>query len=581
MSGFYAKDHAALDAIGRREPRVIREELTRWFGLVRWPTARASLSAIALGLAVVSPVYAARNGSGSPAATIAPIVVVDSGALQGTRLAGSDAAAEFLGIPYAAAPVARLRWQPPQRTAHWSGIREASSYGPPCSQAPATNWLPYIPPSEDCLFLNVWTPEARLGAGRAVLVYFHGGGNEVGYAQSTPLGRPLARRGIVVVSANYRLGPFGFLAHPGLTAESEHHSSGNYGLLDQLAVLEWVQRNIQKFGGDPRHVTVMGQSAGGVDACLLMASPLARGLFTGAIVQSGDCQGTLNADIRRVIGINDIDTTGEESGLRLQRDLGIPSDPDAVHRLRAVAAGELLRVWKKDSGLSFPAIVDGWIVPEQPAVIFAQGRQLRIPVLVGSNADEATVFGLDLTKVADYRRHLRAGMGKYDQDVFRAYPVTADAQVPARAMELESDEFAAEAWSLARSTAKQGAPAYLYRLTYVDPGPRRVLGAHHGEELFLLADDYPKDWVSSARSRELSALLQGYWVSFVQTGNPNFAGAPHWDAYDGAAPDFMELGERVGAIAIPARIRTLDGILQATVADAITNSVAPNAVARH
>jgi para-nitrobenzyl esterase len=549
--------------------------------MIRWPRATAWMSAIAWGLAVVSPARAGQNGTPSAVPVIAPVVAVEAGALEGARLAGSDAVAQFLGIPYAAAPVGPLRWRPPQPAPHWSDIRKASSYGSPCPQLPATQWLPYIPPSEDCLFLNVWTPEARPGAGRPVLVYFHGGGNEVGYAQSTPLGPPFARRGIVVVSANYRLGPFGFLALPGLTAESAHHSSGNYGLLDQLAVLEWVQRNIRQFGGDPRHVTVMGQSAGGVDACLLMASPLAHGLFEGAIVQSGDCQGTLNADIRRVIRINDIDTTGEESGLRLQRDLGIRSGLGAVRHLRAIAADQLLRAWQKDPGLSFPAIVDGWIVPEQPAVAFAQGRQLHIPVLVGSNSNEATVFGLDLAKVADYRRHLRADMGKYHEDVFRAYPVAIDAQVPTRAIELESDEFAAEAWSLARSTAKAGASAYLYRFTYVDPGPRRVLGAHHGEELFLLSDDYPKDWVPSTRSQDLSALLQGYWVNFVRTGNPNFGGAPRWDAYDGGAPGFMELGEHVGAIAIPARIRTLDRILQATVAHAIANGVATNRFARH
>ena len=224
--------------------------------------------------------------------------------------------------------------------------------------------------------------DLRPTANRPVLVYFHGGSNTQGYSQMTPLGPPLSALGLVVVSANYRLGLFGFLAHPALTAESEHHSSGNYGLLDQLQALEWVKENIREVGGDPDRVTVMGQSAGAVDICLLMASPLSRGMFQRAILESGECQDTLNEDIRVPIKYNFMNTTGESSGERLARDLDVSIGPDALQKLRNIPASEILKAWQNDPELHFDAIVDGWIVPKQPAQIFAEGKQIRIPVPV-------------------------------------------------------------------------------------------------------------------------------------------------------------------------------------------------------
>jgi para-nitrobenzyl esterase len=217
--------------------------------------------------------------------------------------------------------------------------------------------------NEDCLYLNIWTTGLRANANRPVLVYFHGGSNTQGYSQMTPLGPPLSRLGLVVVSANYRLGPFGFLAHPALTDESEHHSSGDYGLLDQVQALKWVKENIREFGGDPDRVTVMGQSAGAVDICLLMASPLSQSLFLGAILESGECQDTLNEDIRMPTTYNLIDTTGESSGERLAKDLGVTDGLETLQKLRTIPASEVLKAWKNDPGLHFDAIVDGWIIP--------------------------------------------------------------------------------------------------------------------------------------------------------------------------------------------------------------------------
>ena len=296
----------------------------------------------------------------------------------------------FLGIPYAAPPVGALRWNAPRPVAAWGGTRKAVAYGPSCPQLPA-HWLPDAPWNEDCLFLNVFTTDLAPGAKRPVILWLHGGSNRNGNAQYNRIGEPLARQGAVVVGINYRLGPLGFLAHPALSAESPHHASGNYGLLDQLQALRWVRDNISRFGGDPQSVTLMGQSAGAYDACLLMASPLAAGLFHRAILQSGDCQGTLNMDLRSTLRYNALPTSGEAAGERLVRALGIGSEAGSetgldttAARLRAVPVETLLKAWASDPAIQLDAVVDGWILPAQPAAIFAAGKQAHVPVIVGS-----------------------------------------------------------------------------------------------------------------------------------------------------------------------------------------------------
>jgi para-nitrobenzyl esterase len=495
------------------------------------------------------------------------IVKIRSGLLEGTHFSSNPSDAAFLGVPYAAPPIAELRWKPPQPAPRWSGTRKAESFGSPCSQPPA-QWFPYIEGNEDCLYLNVWTTDLRPDAKRPVLVYFHGGSNTQGYSQMTSLGPPLSQMALVVISANYRLGPFGFLAHPALTAESQRHSSGNYGLLDQLQALRWVKENIREFGGDPDHVTVMGQSAGAVDICLLMASPLSRGLFRGAILESGECQDTLNEDIRTPIKYNLIDTTGEASGGRLAKDLGVPSGPDILGILRHVPANQILEAWKNDPGLHFDAIVDGWVVPKQPSRIFAEGKQMRIPLLVGSNADEATVLGHnDLKTIDDYKKHLQQDTGKYWNEEYQLYPVSFDADVPTRSVRLETDEFACGAYSIAQAMMKAGEKSYLYYFTYVDPGKRSRLGAHHGEELFFLSDSFPADWEHTNEDKHLGELLPGYWAEFAKTGNPNFDGAPQWPAFSSNSGDYFELGAHVGPGPVSERVRALETIMRRIAAE--------------
>lgn len=493
--------------------------------------------------------------------TPAPAVTVPSGALTGKYFSSAQNEVAFLGIPYAAPPVGDLRWKPPQPVNMWKGIRQATSFGVACPQLPA-NWLPYIGWNEDCLYLNVWTTDFSATAKLPVLVYFHGGSNTAGYSQMTPLGPTLSREGVVVVSANYRLGPFGFLALPALSRESQHHSSGNYGLLDQLQALKWVQENIEQFGGDPSRVTVMGQSAGAVDICLLMSSPMASGLFQGAILESGDCQSVYNEDIRTPILYNLISGTGEAVGERFANDLRVADGPDELRQLRRIPADKILQAWSQDRQVHFDAIVDGWVIPEQPAEIFAAGKQLHVPVLVGSNANEATVFGHGGPKTVDeYKKYLAEDTGKYSGEEFRIYPTQSDADVPVRYLQLQSDSFAYGAYSMARAMARVGQKAYLYYFTYAETGKRAALGAYHGEELTFLSDSFPADWEHNHDDERLGEEIRAYWTEFAKTGNPNVRGNPYWPAYAAHSNQCFELGRRIGVLPIKLELHELDQIM--------------------
>jgi len=300
-----------------------------------------------------------------------------------------------------------------------------------------------------------------------------------------------------------------------------------------------------------------------------MASPLATGLFQAAILQSGECQSVLNKDLRTPIPFNLISGTGEGSGERLARDLQI-TGPDPLQKLRATPADQILQAWSHDPELHFDAIVDGWVVPAQPAEIFAEGRQLPIPVLVGSNADEATVFGHnDVTTVAQYKDYLRRDTGNFSDEEFRAYPAASDADVPARYLQLQSDSFAYAAYSLAQAVTRSGQRAYLYYFTYADTGKRADLGAHHGEELFFLSENFPASWEPNQEDQSFGEILRTYWTQFAKTGNPNgaapvetrlAASPPRWPAYAASKKESFELGRRIGPRAIDACVLRLEQI---------------------
>jgi para-nitrobenzyl esterase len=503
-----------------------------------------------------------------------PTVKLDSGLLQGGNFGPAANEIAFLGIPYAAPPLADLRWKPPEPPVKAKGTRDATKFGPSCMQ-PAVPNLAGIKMSEDCLYLNVWTPEFSSGAKLPVMVWIHGGGNFEGRGQDPPLGPALARMGVIVVSFNYRLGPFGFLAHPALTAESPHHSSGNYGLMDQIEALKWVRANISKFGGDPGKVTIFGQSAGASDACLLMASPLATGFFQRAILESGDCQVVVNTDLKKTIPYNLIHGSGEAQGAAMSRHFGIASGPDELPKLRAIPAEQILQAWEVDPDVILSVVVDGWVIPEQPAVVFAQGRQTAVPIIVGSNADEGTRFVSSGTPrtLEQYRKYLARDTGKYSTDELAAYPAATDADVPAAYLRLQTEFFGYGAYSMARAAVRSGQKAYLYYFSYVGPGDYAREGAFHTEELLFLADAFPADWRRTSDDEKLGDAMRRYWVQFAKTGNPNDKRDPPWPPYDLQFEQCMGLGREIKLRPIPGteRLLVLEKIMKKIVAEVVGN----------
>jgi para-nitrobenzyl esterase len=464
-----------------------------------------------------------------------PTVTIATGRIEGVAVPTLPIGGAFLGIPYAAQPVGDFRWRPPQPASAWTGVLHAKAFSPACPQAPS-GWLPemlgetQMRTDEACLFLNVWTPHLRPNAHLPVLVWIHGGGNVEGSAEWPPLGETFAARGIVVVSINYRLGIFGFYATPQLSAESPDHRSGNYGQLDQLAALAWVQKNIAHFGGDPHRVTVAGQSSGALDICNLIASPLATHLFQRAILESGVCVDSVFPTSQEI----------EAANAHFGDHLGPTNAAASLTQLRALPAQQLLNAAAHDDNLDLEPAVDGRFLLEQPALTFASGRQLPLPILTGSTENEVSIFASPIVggtshrpqTLAAYHQFLDKKFGPLAPKVFAAYPATTDAEVPRVFTTMFSDfDFGYSARLLATETARIHQPAYLYHFTYVGQGPFAALGAFHAEELMFLSQHDWSSWVRTPDDAHVSAALLGYWVRFIQTGNPNRPGLPAWPAY--------------------------------------------------
>jgi para-nitrobenzyl esterase len=416
------------------------------------------------------------------------LVAIDSGVLEGVPFGPARDEVMFLGIPYAAPPTGDRRWKPPQPVEKWHGTRKANRYGGDCFEAedPHADDLtkemvhtvdPYFTyrHDEDCLYLNVWTtkvPEDHSGGKLPVMVWIHGSDQP---AQFLPAGPTLARMGVVFVSTNYRVGALGFMAHPALTAESPYHASGNYGILDLIAALEWTQRNISKFSGDPTKVTIFGESSDGMMVCFLMSSPLARGLFQQAIVESLGCADTISPELKTSSHYEGGVGTAEEIGLRLIRDLGIADGPDALTKLRAKGPKEITAVPDHDSSVNFDieSVIDGWVLPEQPATIFAQGRQAKVRVIVGSNADEGTTVVEETLHgpptLANYKAFLKSEFvnDAVADEIFRMYPASSDADSRAAFIAFDTDyEFGNSVHVIAKDTAGVGQKAWLYYFSY-------------------------------------------------------------------------------------------------------------------
>jgi para-nitrobenzyl esterase len=473
--------------------------------------------------------------------------------LQGVDSVDNPKVVLFLGIPYAAPPVGELRWKPPLPPARWDAIRKADELSAACPQSDfmyraiqrtvsavggdPSQVKPVGKTSEDCLYLNVITTSLHSKRLQPVMLWIHGGGGVNGRGDDR--GAILASMGTVLVSINYRLGVFGWLSHPSLTAESPHQSSGNYGLLDQIAALQWVHRNIAKFGGDPENVTIFGQSSGGEYVGCLMLSPLARGLFQRAIMQSG-----VPLDLHpSVHHPGDGVDSAEKLGVELAHKLAAGEGPDAIKKLRSDSTEDVFKAAADDG---FDTVVDGWVLPDQPLVMFAHHQQADMPVIVGSTAREfSNLIGPDVITPEKFRDWVKDSFQPLAGDVLRMYliPTPADARDTLIRAATELDDIAPSRWT---AGAMQGlkSKAYLYNVTWKVPTPGgQRLGAFHGTDVGLLFDSpkLPRDEGGNA----LADAMRRYWVQFARTGSPNTPGLPNWPAYDPAAGQYLELGSPI------------------------------------
>ncbi len=443
----------------------------------------------------------------------------------------------YKGIPYAAPPVGDLRWKAPQPVAAWAGTKQATEFSSVCQQEPYAPTSVYYSPlgsiGEDCLYLNVWTAAKSAAEKHPVMVWVHGGGYTRGTgATATYNGEALAQKGVVVVTINYRLGIFGFLAHPELTKESPNHASGNYGLLDQVAALQWVKKNIAAFGGDPTRVTIFGESAGSSAVNYLQASPLAKGLFHRVIGESG-------ANFNRGMTLAE----AEQNGVKFASQIHATSLAD----LRKKPATELL----KDGG-SFRPDVDGYFLPDQVEAIFAAHKQSDVPVIAGYNHDEGTTLSpapASLTPQS-FADQAKQRYGKFSDEFLKLYPAATQEQVTKA--HYDSFRDAGMGWQMrtwVRNNAANGkAPAFLYFFTRVPPGPPKI-GAYHASEIAYVFGNLGTRRAWEDADHKLSDAMSSYWANFATSGNPNDGpyakGLPKWPTYSPASDESMIFGDTI------------------------------------
>lgn len=464
-------------------------------------------------------------------------ITTASGMVEGVR--EISGVRSFKGIPFAAAPVGKLRWKAPQPVKPWAGIRKAAHFEAKPMQANVFGDMNSRSEgmSEDCLYLNIWAPAGK--GPFPVLVYFYGGGFIAGDASEPRYdGESMARNGIVAITVNYRLGIFGFLAHPELSAEAPYKASGNYGLLDQTAALQWVKKNINVFGGDPSRITIAGESAGSISVSAQMASPLAKNLLAGAIGESGSILGALQA-----VPL----AQGEETGRQFAQSVGVSS----LAALRNMCADSLLNAATKFGAFRFSATVDGYFFPESPFAIYASGKQAQVPLLAGWNNEEMNyrmVLGNEKPTVTAYEQAVRRLYGAVAEEALRHYPATHDAAVEAAATALAGDRFIAwSTWKWIDVHSKTGQhPVYRYyyekprppmtpEMGNATPGlaggvqktaspaaPPAATGAVHSAEIEYamgnLASNKVYAW--TADDYTVSRTMQACFVNFIKTGNP-------------------------------------------------------------
>lgn len=465
-------------------------------------------------------------------------VKTDRGKVEG-KMSSDGQIRDFLGIPYAAPPIGPLRWKPPQQAAKWRGIRSATDFGSRCMQPAIFKDMTFRDPgnSEDCLTLNVWTPAKKKGAKLPVMVWIFGGGYIAG-GTSEPRqdGEHLAHKGVLIVSMNYRLGIFGFFATHELASESPQHAAGNYALMDQTAALQWVRRNIAAFGGDPRNVTIFGESAGSFSVSVQMASPMAQGLFVHAIGESG---GAFQSAGLPFPALSVAETRDENFA---QTAFG----SDSLTSLRAVSAEELLKAASaRTPGVPrFGPDIDGQFLPESVAAIYAAGKQAHVPLLAGWNKDEGTsavVNAPEKPTVASLQAMANKQFGSQADEFLKAYAASNDEDALRVAEDFAGDRFIAySTWAWIEAQVKTGdAPVFRYRFDLGSPGdPNHPVsaGAFHSDDIEYVFGNLDSRKGAQWRPEDykLSELLQTYWTNFARTGDPNGSGVPQWPVYNAA-----------------------------------------------
>jgi len=472
---------------------------------------------------------AALSLSASPA----DLVKVDTGTLEGTLNADSSVRM-FRNVPFAAPPVGNLRWQPPQPPLPWTGVRKADEYGSHCVQGKVFGDIEGRGKemSEDCLYATIWAPAKPTGAPMPVYLWFYGGGFAAGAADEPRYdGESFARRGIIVVNTNYRLGVFGFLAHPDLTKESPHKASGNYGLLDQVAALQWVRKNIAAFGGDPHRVTIGGESAGSLSVSALMASPLSRDLFQQAIGESGAFFGNVGGHGMPTLAEAELKGTAfaEASGAK------------SLAELRAKSSEEILQAAMKiENGFGFWPIVDGYFLPEDVAAIYAKHKQAKVPLLAGWNADEvrmSVLLAKEKPNAKTFPEQLRKQFKDRSDAALKLYPASTDQEAMISAGDLASDNFIVfGTWKWIEMEAKTGKPVYRYQFDRPVPISAgmantglKTLGSPHAAELEYVFNMLPSkkaDWQPD--DQKVADTMNEYWANFIKTGVPSGAALPTW-----------------------------------------------------
>jgi len=494
------------------------------------------------------------------AAAPGPLARTEAGLVRGMS---EGALRVYRGIPFAAPPVGELRWRPPELAPTWSGVRSADRFAPSCMQQPpaelrAAAGTPAL--SEDCLYLNVWTPAKSAHTALPVMVWIYGGGFNQG-STAIPLysGEQLAKHGVVVVSIAYRVGPFGFLAHPALSADSERHVSGNYGLLDQIAGLKWVRRNIAAFGGDAHRVTIFGESAGGISVSMLAASPLAKGLFEGAISESGGSFGPTRTSPEPGENVQTL-AEAEVDGAAFAAKLGAHTAADlrrlSAQAVQSAAAGH---------GLFWP-VLDGWVIPGDQYELYRAGRYNDTPILIGTNSDEGALFGAPKTREA-YIAAVHARYGPFAARLLDLYPPTV-AGWRQSSMDLTRDAaFGWHTWVWAHLQAMTGkSKVFVYYFAHRPPRSAQspwkdASGAVHSEEMvyvFQHLNQRALPW--AAEDRRLSAAMATYWTNFAKRDDPNGPGELTWPAFTdtGQAAMWFTDAPHAGTVANLRKLEALD-----------------------